>query len=50
VKWYNPNPIVITEATYFSRSKMLNWVGRESLLLSIHLTTEPLKKRYLQER
>jgi hypothetical protein len=24
VKWYNPNPIVITEATYFSRSKMLN--------------------------
>lgn len=30
VKWYNPNPIVITEANYFSRSKMLNWVGRES--------------------
>jgi hypothetical protein len=24
VKWYNPNPIVITEANYFSRSKMLN--------------------------
>ena len=24
VKWYNPNPIVITEATYFSRSKILN--------------------------
>lgn len=24
VKWYNPNPIVITEATYFSRTKVLN--------------------------
>jgi tetratricopeptide (TPR) repeat protein len=24
VKWYNPNPIVITESTYFSRSKTLN--------------------------
>ncbi|MFM7007092.1 MAG: tetratricopeptide repeat protein [Flavobacteriales bacterium] len=24
VKWYNPNPIVITEATYFSKTKVLN--------------------------
>jgi tetratricopeptide (TPR) repeat protein len=24
VKWYNPNPIVITETTYFSRTKVLN--------------------------
>jgi hypothetical protein len=41
---------VITEANYFSRSKMLNWVGRESLLLSIHLAFEPLKMRFLQGR
>jgi hypothetical protein len=24
VKWYNPNPIVITEENYFSRNKLLN--------------------------
>ncbi|MCE2865697.1 MAG: tetratricopeptide repeat protein [Cryomorphaceae bacterium] len=24
VKWYNPNPIVITEKNYFSRNKLLN--------------------------
>jgi hypothetical protein len=26
---------VITEANYFSRSKMLNWVGKEPLVLLI---------------
>jgi hypothetical protein len=41
---------VITEATYFSRSKMLNWVGKEPLMWLLRLVYGCLKKKYLEQR